>query len=78
MDAEEQGDHVELRGFGRFRRRQRRTRVARNPTTGETVHIPAKTVPWFSAGKAFHARVQTSAAPNDPDSAALRTQMSSW
>jgi len=51
------GDKVELRGFGSFRLRHRRARVARNPHTGTTVHVPAKTVPWFTAGKALRALV---------------------
>ena len=51
-----------LRGFGRFRRRHRRARAGRNPRTGTPVQIPAKTLPTFSAGKAFQELVHTSAA----------------
>src|SRR5215468_12595850 len=51
MDALEAGDHVELRGFGSFRVRARRPRLGRNPHTGATVAIPAKSVPWFKPGK---------------------------
>jgi integration host factor subunit beta len=50
MDALRAGDKVELRGFGSFRLRRRRSRVGRNPKTGDTVQIPAKQVPWFTAG----------------------------
>jgi integration host factor subunit beta len=57
MDALQAGDKVELRGFGSFRRRRRRLRVGRNPKTGDTVQIPAKQVPWFTAGKALRALV---------------------
>jgi integration host factor subunit beta len=57
MDALQAGDKVELRGFGSFRRRRRRPRVGRNPKTGDTVQIPAKQVPWFTAGKALRALV---------------------
>src|SRR6266481_3758431 len=46
-DALEEGDKVELRGFGSFRLHHRRPRAGRNPKTGETVQIPAKKVPWF-------------------------------
>jgi len=64
MDALQAGDKVELRGFGSFRLRHRQARAGRNPRTGETVQIPAKAVPAFTAGKAFQEKVQTSAAPS--------------
>lgn len=50
-DALSKGDKVELRGFGSFRVRSRKPRQGRNPKTGVTVHIPAKKVPFFKAGK---------------------------
>lgn len=45
------GDKIEIRGFGSFRLRSRRTREGRNPKTGATVQVPAKRVPFFKAGK---------------------------
>jgi len=45
------GDKIEIRGFGSFRLRHRRSREGRNPKTGTTVHVPAKRVPFFKAGK---------------------------
>src|SRR5713101_10137402 len=65
MDTLHAGDKVELRGFGSFRLRHRQPREGRNPRTGDTVQIPAKAVPSFSAGKAFQAIVQTGAAPSE-------------
>src|SRR4029450_11067283 len=62
MDALQAGESVELRGFGRFQLRHRPPRAGRNPRTGETVHIPAKAVPTFTAGKAFQERVHPSPA----------------
>lgn len=50
-EALSQGDKVELRGFGSFRIRNRNPREGRNPKTGDAVHIPAKKVPFFKAGK---------------------------
>ena len=50
-DALSTGEKVELRGFGSFRVRNRESRDGRNPKTGTTVHIPAKKVPFFKAGK---------------------------
>ncbi len=57
MDALRAGDKVELRGFGSFRLHRRQPRVGRNPKTGARVQIPAKQVPWFTAGKALQALV---------------------
>src|SRR4029434_3136792 len=54
MDALQAGESVELRGFGRFQLRHRPPRAGRNPRTGETVQIPAKAVPTFTAGEAVH------------------------
>ena len=51
IEALSQGDKVELRGFGSFRIRRRNPREGRNPKTGDAVHIPAKKVPFFKAGK---------------------------
>ena len=47
------GDKVSLVGFGSFEPRDRKARDGRNPQTGETIKIPATTVPAFSAGKGF-------------------------
>jgi len=62
MDALQAGESVELRGFGRFHLRHRPPRAGRNPRTGETIPIPAKAVPTFTAGKALQECVQSSAA----------------
>ena len=45
------GNKVEIRGFGSFRIRERNARTARNPKSGEWLEIPAKKVPFFTAGK---------------------------
>ena len=45
------GEKIELRGFGSFRVQERSARPARNPKTGETVHVPAKKVPRFRPGR---------------------------
>jgi integration host factor subunit beta len=75
MDALGAGDTVELRGFGCFRLRHRQPRAGRNPRTGDMIQIAAKAVPAFTAGKAFHAQVQTASAPaGDADDVAARTQ----
>ncbi|MBO7673126.1 HU family DNA-binding protein [bacterium] len=47
------GKKVVLVGFGSFEARKRAARSGRNPQTGASIKIPAKTVPVFSAGKKF-------------------------
>jgi integration host factor subunit beta len=44
-------DKIELRGFGSFRVRKRRSRQGRNPKTGDRVDVPAKRIPYFKPGK---------------------------
>jgi len=56
-DALAAGEKVELRGFGSFKVRERRSRDGRNPKTGEPVHVPPKTVPYFKPGKDLRERV---------------------
>jgi integration host factor subunit beta len=52
-----EGDKVELRGFGSFRVKERKSRTARNPRTGASVFVPAKVVPYFKASNELKARV---------------------
>ena len=44
-------DKIELRGFGSFRVRRRRSRLGRNPKTGDRVDVPSKRIPYFKPGK---------------------------
>ena len=55
-----EGGRVELRGFGAFSVRSRPARAGRNPRTGETVDVPAKSVPFFKSGKELRERLNTS------------------
>ena len=57
QEALENGDKVQLIGFGTFETRERAAREGRNPRTKETITIPASTVPVFKAGKEFKERV---------------------
>ena len=45
------GNKVEIRGFGSFRIRDRKARTAYNPRSRVEVEVPAKKVPFFTAGK---------------------------
>lgn len=53
-EALAKGEKIEIRGFGNFRIKQRNAKLARNPKTGEQVHVPAKKVLRFKIGKPFH------------------------
>lgn len=48
------GEKIEIRGFGMFRLKERRAKLARNPKTGEKVEILARKTIHFKIGKAFH------------------------
>ena len=61
INALQQDEKVELRGFGSFRIRQRRPRQGRNPKTGEAVALSGKHVPHFKPGKDLRERVNDSA-----------------
>jgi integration host factor subunit beta len=50
-------DKVELRGFGSFKVKSRRSRQARNPRTGDSVAVPAKKVPYFKASNELKDRL---------------------
>jgi integration host factor subunit beta len=65
------GEKIEIRGFGSFRTRQRRGRVGRNPKTGAKVEVPAKKIPFFKPSKELkdfvnsaEAQASAGAAPN--------------
>ena len=51
VDSLRSGEKIELRGFGSFRLRTRKSRVGRNPKTGEKVEVPSKRIPYFKPGK---------------------------
>ncbi len=55
--ALEDGDRVELRGFGAFSVRERKARIGRNPRTGEPVNVEAKRMPFFKMGKGMRERL---------------------
>ena len=51
--AMQEGDKVQLVGFGGFETKAREARMGRNPKTKEPIEIPATTVPVFKPGKAL-------------------------
>jgi nucleoid DNA-binding protein len=57
VEALTNGETVELRNFGIFKVKSRRSRVGRNPKTGVTVPIPEKRIVSFKSGKIMKKRV---------------------
>ena len=47
----------EIRGYGIFKVKSRKARVAKNPKTGEKVTIPKKKVPFFKMSKIMKLRL---------------------
>ena len=52
-DALKKGEKVSITGFGTFEVRNRAAKDAINPATKTPIHVPAKKVPAFKAGKAL-------------------------
>jgi nucleoid DNA-binding protein len=50
-------ENIEIRGFGTFKVRKRKARMARNPRTGEAVEVPARVVPIFKPSKDLRSQV---------------------
>jgi DNA-binding protein HU-beta len=51
IDAMQNGKNIEIRGFGSFKVKKRKGRVARNPRTGEQVMVGEHWVPLFKVSK---------------------------
>ena len=51
------GKHLEIRGFGTFKVKERKERMARNPRTGDAVPVPARKVPVFKVSKMLKDKV---------------------
>src|SRR5438094_9178762 len=47
--------NIEVRGFGTFKIRHRKTRMARNPRTGSPLEVSARPVPVFKPSKELRA-----------------------
>jgi integration host factor subunit beta len=56
-EALRRGDRIEIRGFGSFTSKSYDAYTGRNPRTGETIHVPAKRLPFFKVGKELKERV---------------------
>jgi|SaaInlV_100m_DNA_6_1039743.scaffolds.fasta_scaffold01115_17 DNA-binding protein HU-beta len=58
-DTLNNGDPIQLPGFGTFKISERAARKGRNPQTGETIEIAASRVPSFKAGKSLKDQVNS-------------------
>jgi len=58
-EALENGERIEIRGFGAFTLRHRPAKIGRNPKTGESVTVSEKYVPFFKPGKILSSKVNT-------------------
>ena len=67
-EALKTGDRIEIRGFGSFSVRHRRSRQGRNPKTGESISVPEKRVPFFTVGHDLKNRInaENAEAPSEP------------
>jgi integration host factor subunit beta len=50
-------NRVEIRGFGTFCVRDRKSIRARNPKSGESIELPKRSIPYFRASKLLKQRV---------------------
>ena len=51
INALKEGKNIEIRGFGSFKVKKRKGRVARNPRTGDQVMVAEHYVPLFKVSK---------------------------
>ncbi len=50
-DSLVQGKRIDFRGFGSFSVKKRKSKIARNPGTGESVDVPERFVPVYKPSK---------------------------
>ena len=50
-------NRIEIRGFGSFCIRDRKSIRARNPKSGESIELPKRSIPYFRASKLLKQRI---------------------
>ena len=50
-------NRIEIRGFGSFCVRDRKSIRARNPKSGESIELPKRSIPFFRASKLLKQRL---------------------
>ncbi len=57
VDSLKKRKRIEIRGFGSFSVRDRKSIRARNPRSGESIELPKRSIPYFRASKLLKQRV---------------------
>ena len=55
--ADQKRHRIEIRGFGTFCIRDRKSIRARNPKSGESIELPKRSIPYFRASKLLKQRI---------------------
>ena len=58
VEALTRGEKIELRNFGVFKIKQRKSRIGRNPRTGQVVPVPPRKVVVFKPGLEIKKKVK--------------------
>lgn len=66
IEALKEGKNIEIRGFGSFRTKKRKGRIARNPRTGEQVKVEDHFVPVFKVSKELKTAVNENIKKHQP------------
>ena len=62
-DTLESADKIKISGFGNFEVRDKRSRVGRNPQTGDVIEIPARRVLTFKPSQVLKNALNEAPAP---------------
>lgn len=57
VETLQNGERIEIRGFGNFTVREYKSYTGRNPKTGDAVKVPSKRMPFFKVGKDLRERI---------------------
>ena len=57
IDSLKKRERIEIRGFGTFCIRDRKSIRARNPKSGESIELPKRSIPYFRASKLLKQRI---------------------
>ena len=66
--ALQSGNNIEIRGFGRFKIKEKRARTARNPRTNEHIQVEAGFKPIFEASRELRNRINDGYTKRNADS----------
>jgi nucleoid DNA-binding protein len=61
-----EGKNIEIRGFGRFKIKKKKARLARNPRTNVHIQVPEGFKPVFEASKELRKRINDRYWKNNP------------